>query len=345
MPARPPVRITATRGYGRPGRPPRPAAASSRGSARDIPLLAGGDPPPLGIGHQLGRPAQELPPVRRRALLFLLVAARLAAVVVPPGTARSRSCRRILAVGRLAGSWARSGALGRRIRGFQTPRRIRRQDPLRLTGRDEGVAAMAGDRAAHRQAEHAAREQPGEGPLGGGADDQLAQGPAAAAGAVRPAGCNSETPRGSPPRFAPKGPQQISPGQRPGNRSPTQIPALSGRNRHPPRPVRSWWSCAARSGLGRGIPPGPRALPWADLLRPLRGRDPPHPGPSRVVFGEKSRNYRRLDDDRRQRDLLPHPVQRHYIKTLVLSELLSDSGGPAKGSKTGKRSCGDGPVL
>ena len=32
-----------------------------------------------------------------------------------------------------------------------------------------------------------------------------------------------------------------------------------------------------------------KATPWADLLRPLRGRIPPHPRLSRVVFGEKSR--------------------------------------------------------
>ena len=48
----------------------------------------------------------------------------------------------------------------------------------------EGVAALAGDRAAHRQAEDAARQRPGQGPLGGGADDQLAQGAAAAASAL-----------------------------------------------------------------------------------------------------------------------------------------------------------------
>ena len=50
-----------------------------------------------------------------------------------------------------------------------------------------GVAAMAGDRAAHRQAGDAARQRAGEGPLGGRADDQLAEGAAAVAGAIRPA--------------------------------------------------------------------------------------------------------------------------------------------------------------
>jgi transposase len=52
---------------------------------------------------------------------------------------------------------------------------------------DEGVAAVAGDRAAHCQAEDSSRERPGESPLGGGADDQLAQGTAADAGALRSA--------------------------------------------------------------------------------------------------------------------------------------------------------------
>ena len=49
---------------------------------RGIPaLLAECDHSPLGVGHLLGRPAQELPPVRRRILLLLV--ARLAAVVIP----------------------------------------------------------------------------------------------------------------------------------------------------------------------------------------------------------------------------------------------------------------------
>ena len=42
----------------------------------------------------------------------------------------------------------------------------------------KGAAAVAGDRASHRQAEDAARERAGKGPLGRGTDDQLAQGPA-----------------------------------------------------------------------------------------------------------------------------------------------------------------------
>ena len=53
---------------------------------------------------------------------------------------------------------------------------------------DQVAPAVAGHRAAHRQAEDAARQRAGEGPLGGGADDQLAQGAAADAGPVRPPG-------------------------------------------------------------------------------------------------------------------------------------------------------------
>ena len=47
------------------------------------PLLADRDHPALGVGHLLGGPAQELPPVGRRVLLLVVVVARLAAVVVP----------------------------------------------------------------------------------------------------------------------------------------------------------------------------------------------------------------------------------------------------------------------
>jgi transposase len=48
----------------------------------------------------------------------------------------------------------------------------------------EDAAPLVGDRAAHRQAEDAARQRAGQGPVGGRADDQLAQGPASSAGAI-----------------------------------------------------------------------------------------------------------------------------------------------------------------
>ena len=58
----------------------------------------------------------------------------------------------------------------------------------------EDVAPLAGDRAAHRQAEDATWQRPGQGPLGGRADDQLAQGAAPvasapAAGDMLPSAC------------------------------------------------------------------------------------------------------------------------------------------------------------
>jgi len=83
-----------------------------------------------------------------------------------------------------------------------------------------------------------------------------------------------------------------------GEREHVRFPSLKGPNRVCPRqrivtilgpaPGPGGVACRALSGLFCGDRGIPRALPWADLLRPLRGRDPPHPGPSRVVFGEKS---------------------------------------------------------
>ena len=66
-------------------------------------------------------------------------------------------------------------------------------------------------------------------------------------------------------RLAPKGPKHTSPGQRPGKR---------GKKRTCPERAKqnvAGGFCFARSGLpkcyaGRG----PRAMPWADMLRPLR---------------------------------------------------------------------------
>ncbi len=82
--------------------------------------------------------------------------------------------------------------------------------------------------------------------------------------------------RGQRPRYAPKGPTQISPGQRPGKtreNDQTQSPEWALQPIHIEIPTYSFRVCAALSGLGTGRRLFPRALPWADLFRPLRGRD------------------------------------------------------------------------
>jgi hypothetical protein len=90
-------------------------------------------------------------------------------------------------------------------------------------------------------------------------------------------------PRGRVGNLAPKGPKQISPGQRPGTATINPIRALKGRyNRVRAVP------CAALSGLlclGASVP---RALPWADLLQPLRGKDRNglQPGDDATVSGK-----------------------------------------------------------
>ena len=70
--------------------------------------------------------------------------------------------------------------------------------------------------------------------------------------------------------FAPKGPKQSSPGQRPGNLGTTLLRALKGRNGGD---ITRTFTCTALSGLavGGNSPSLPRALPWADLSWPLRG--------------------------------------------------------------------------
>ena len=71
--------------------------------------------------------------------------------------------------------------------------------------------------------------------------------------------------------FAPKGPKQSSPGQRPGNLGTTLLRALKGRNGGD---ITRTFTCTALSGLavGGNSPSSlPRALPWADLSWPLRG--------------------------------------------------------------------------
>ena len=83
--------------------------------------------------------------------------------------------------------WTSPRSAGKPGRPKELPDESVRRPGLRQRG-DEGVAALAGDRAAHRQEEDAARQRPGEGPLGGRADDQLAQGTAAAARPLRPPG-------------------------------------------------------------------------------------------------------------------------------------------------------------
>src|SRR5262249_44984399 len=93
-----------------------------------------------------------------------------------------------------------------------------------------------------------------------------------------------------------RGPNRSARGNAPGtDRRPRSLPCQGGTGTPASkpgagvlcRPFRAWG----------GIPPGPRALPWADLLRPLRGRNPPHPGPSRsLIFSisrEPSRRLRR----------------------------------------------------
>src|SRR5208337_980189 len=81
-----------------------------------------------------------------------------------------------------------------------------------------------------------------------------------------------ETSVGEPPweDDAPKGPRQISPGQRPGNLGTTLLRALKGRNGGD---ITRTFTCTALSGLavGGNSPSLPRALPWADLSWPLRG--------------------------------------------------------------------------
>jgi hypothetical protein len=61
----------------------------------ESPRLANRDHPALGGGHLLGRPPEELPPVRRRVLLLVDVVARLTAVVVPRVSAVAVAARRI----------------------------------------------------------------------------------------------------------------------------------------------------------------------------------------------------------------------------------------------------------
>src|SRR6516162_1375721 len=92
-----------------------------------------------------------------------------------------------------------------------------------------------------------------------------------------------ETPRGSPPNSPRRGRNTSARGNAPGPEqvvNPDPCPERAKPVRRRPE------SCVALSGLGvEGISRGPRALPWADVLRPLRGRDPEQPGPNRVVFG------------------------------------------------------------
>jgi hypothetical protein len=81
-------------------------------------------------------------------------------------------------------------------------------------------------------------------------------------------GCVQDTPR--------RGPNKSAQGNALGRRERTIKPkALNGRyNEFTWRSQRvSFTVCAALSGLGTGRRFFPRALPWADLFRPLRGRD------------------------------------------------------------------------
>jgi hypothetical protein len=74
--------------------------------------------------------------------------------------------------------------------------------------------------------------------------------------------------------FAPTGPKQSSPGQRPGNLGTTLLRALKGRNGgDTTSDITRTFACTALSGLvvGGNSPSLPRALPWADLSWPLRG--------------------------------------------------------------------------
>jgi hypothetical protein len=66
--------------------------------------------------------------------------------------------------------------------------------------------------------------------------------------------------------FQPEGLQQISPGHRPGNNPAINLQALKGRD------MDSF--VAPLQGLYIHTMATPRAVPWADLLRPLRGSQP-----------------------------------------------------------------------
>jgi hypothetical protein len=80
--------------------------------------------------------------------------------------------------------------------------------------------------------------------------------------------------RGIPPR---RGRNKSAPGNARGGGGRKRPRALKGRHNRTPRGATDRRPGRAPSGLGRGCMTVPRALPWAGLLRPLRGEKRPPP--------------------------------------------------------------------
>src|SRR5262249_41909140 len=128
--------------------------------------------------------------------------------------------------------------------------------------------------------------------------DATIQGGGSTLGATRGAARTrkNETPRGSPPNSPRRGRNTSARGNAPGTEqvvNPDPCPERAIQVGRCPE------SCVALPGLGvEGIPRGPRALPWADVLRPFGAEIPSSPGPNRVVFGKKSRKNSRNCESR-----------------------------------------------